>query len=167
MTEADILLPIRQLLSEDHVQVDGVSVGTLGKAPGAYVLLMHLPVCVPFARRNIAAGTLSGWLVYVGSARGGGGIGARLRRHFRKDKAVHWHVDELTNVAARMIALAVPGGTECAIVDRLIRSGLFETALAGFGSSDCRRCEAHLLRPAGLDWPASPEQAPGRGGVST
>ncbi|WP_084384775.1 DUF123 domain-containing protein [Novosphingobium naphthalenivorans] len=115
-------------------------------SPGAYVLVIEPAEPVTFARKGIAATPLSGWLVYAGSARGGGGIGARLRRHFRKDKKVHWHVDELTNAAACMAALAIPGGSECEIVDRLLASGLFETALAGFGSSDCRHCEAHLLR---------------------
>lgn len=142
----DVLMAIRQHVpgcAEVHAETgEGLVV-----SPGAYVLVIEPAEPVTFARKGIAATPLSGWLVYAGSARGGGGIGARLRRHFRKDKKVHWHVDELTNAAARMAALAIPGGSECEIVDRLLASGLFETALAGFGSSDCRHCEAHLLRP--------------------
>lgn len=142
----DVLMAIRQHVpgcAEVHAETgEG-----LVDSPGAYVLVIEPAEPVTFARKGIAATPLSGWLVYAGSARGGGGIGARLRRHFRKDKKVHWHVDELTNAAARMAALAIPGGSECEIVDRLLASGLFETALAGFGSSDCRHCEAHLLRP--------------------
>ncbi|MCJ2178935.1 DUF123 domain-containing protein [Novosphingobium album (ex Hu et al. 2023)] len=146
MREEDVLLAIRQ-----HVPgcacVNAETGEGLDRSPGAYVLVIDPAVPVTFARKGIAATPLSGWLVYAGSARGGGGIGARLRRHLRQDKKVHWHVDELTNAAARISALAIPGGSECEIVDRLLASGLFETALVGFGSSDCRSCDAHLLRP--------------------
>ncbi|MEJ2408039.1 MAG: DUF123 domain-containing protein [Novosphingobium sp.] len=145
MNAGMILSRLRAQVS-GHVAVDADTVEEIGRAPGAYVLLMELEAPLVFTRKTIAATALSGWLVYVGSARGGGGIGARLRRHFRKDKPVHWHVDELTNASAFMAALAVPDGVECDIVARLTESGLFETALPGFGSSDCRRCEAHLLR---------------------
>ncbi|WP_243924334.1 GIY-YIG nuclease family protein [Novosphingobium beihaiensis] len=143
-----ILSEIRQQLPA-ALTVDAATVETVWGEPGAYVLLMDLESPVRFARKGIAATSLSGWLVYAGSARGRGGIGARLRRHFRQDKKVHWHADELTNTAARLSALAIPEGAECSIVARLTASGRFETALAGFGSSDCRCCQAHLLRPQG------------------
>ncbi|WP_338468594.1 DUF123 domain-containing protein [Novosphingobium sp. ZN18A2] len=87
-----------------------------------------------------------GWYAYAGSAKGPGGIGARLARHFRKDKRIHWHVDRLTVAAADFAALALPDGTECAIVRGLEGTGRFAHALKGFGSSDCPRCRSHLLR---------------------
>lgn len=147
MREEDILQAIRQLVPGCTDVNAQTGEGLMG-APGAYVLVIEPAVPVLFARKGIAATLLSGWFVYAGSARGSGGMGARLRRHFRKDKKVHWHVDELTNGAGPMAALAIPGGCECDVVDRLLASGLFETALTGFGSSDCRHCQAHLLRPA-------------------
>ena len=119
----------------------------LPRWPGAYVLVMHLDPPVWFARPALPGAALGGWLVYAGSARGPGGIGARLGRHFRRGKPVHWHVDELTNAANRLSALAISGGSECAIVDRLLQSGQFEIAMPGFGSTDCRHCAAHLLQP--------------------
>jgi Uri superfamily endonuclease len=127
--------------------IDGAAVESMAPARGAYVLVMRLAAPVSFARRNIAPATLSGSLVYVGSARGSGGIRARLLHHFRQGKLVHWHVDELTNVAAQITALALVDDSECAIVERLVLSGRFAPALAGFGSSDCTRCVAHLLVP--------------------
>lgn len=145
MREEEILTAIRHYVP----RCTDVNVQTgegLSSAPGAYVLVIAPAEPLLFARKGMPAAPLSGWLVYAGSAKGGGGIGARLRRHLRKDKKVHWHVDELTNAAARMAALAIPGGSECEIVDRLLASGLFETALKGFGSSDCRVCKAHLLK---------------------
>ncbi|MBU6268899.1 MAG: DUF123 domain-containing protein [Sphingomonadales bacterium] len=92
---------------------------------------------------------LDGWLVYAGSAYGPGGIGARVARHLRWGKAVKWHVDALTGAADWLGAVAVPGGRECDVVATLLANDGFETALAGFGSSDCRVCAGHLLRWVG------------------
>ena len=73
-------------------------------------------------------------------------LGGRLRRHLRPDKALRWHVDHLTT-AGRIFALGLaPGGQECALVDGLGRRPGVTVPLAGFGSSDCARCPAHLLR---------------------
>lgn len=58
----------------------------------------------------------------------------------------HWHVDRLTVAAARIAALPVVGGGECGLVGLMLRSPGFEVALAGFGNTDCRACETHLLR---------------------
>ncbi|MGE3691725.1 MAG: DUF123 domain-containing protein [Novosphingobium sp.] len=131
----------------DAVRVEPGGVQELAGLPGAYALLLHIGNPVAFSRRVIPCASLSGWFVYAGSAHGGGGIRARLRRHFRLGKPIRWHIDELTNAADYMAAIAIPGGSECRIVDSLLQSAQFETALAGFGSSDCRHCAAHLLRP--------------------
>ena len=132
--------------------VDGIAAGPenvadLNGIKGAYALVLHVPEPVHFSRKQIDALPLSGWFVYAGSAHGGGGMGARLGRHFRRDKTVRWHVDELSNAADSIMAFAIPDDRECNIVDRLLATGRFEIALPGFGSSDCRRCAAHLLRP--------------------
>ena len=64
--------------------------------PGAYLLVVEV-------RRSlrIEVGAL-GWLrfrkgcyLYVGSARGPGGIAARVGRHLRRDKPLRWHIDYL------------------------------------------------------------------------
>lgn len=146
MTEAELLLLVHQLMPADGT-IDKGTLGEAAAAPGAYALILHLAVPVRFSRTGMASASLSGWYVYAGSARGSGGIRARLQRHFRPGKTVHWHVDELTNAADRLLALAYPQGAECDIVDRLLRSSLFQPALRRFGSSDCKRCPAHLLKP--------------------
>lgn len=116
---------------------------------GAYALLIQLDVAVPFAQRGGTRLIAPGCYVYAGSANGPGGIRARLRHHLRADKRPHWHVDQLTNAAARVEALALPGGAECAIVARLAEAPGLAPPLAGFGSSDCRVCVSHLLRWVG------------------
>ena len=147
MQEAEILHRVQALLPGRARVVRDPQDGSV-RVPGAYALLLHLPAPVCFSRARIGSGSLVGWHVYAGSARGGGGIGGRLARHFVRDKPIRWHVDELTNAAGQIVALAVPDGSECDIGESLLRSGQFAIALPGFGSSDCRSCAGHLFRPA-------------------
>jgi Uri superfamily endonuclease len=113
---------------------------------GAYVLVLRLdePVAVGLAGRSVSFGP--GSYAYSGSAYGPGGIRARLSRHFRRAKKFHWHVDRLTVAASAIAAIAVEGGSECRIAERLAASTSFAGAVTGFGSSDCRTCTTHLLR---------------------
>lgn len=114
---------------------------------GAYLLVLRLTSALKLAPFPGGAVEVSpGRYLYAGSAWGGGGIRARLGRHFRKEKKLHWHIDRLTLGAETLTALAVPGGKECDLVESLLKSGRFAVAVPGFGSSDCRRCESHLLR---------------------
>jgi Uri superfamily endonuclease len=114
---------------------------------GAYALILHLEHPVKLKRPLAASKPLApGLYIYAGSARGPGGIRARLARHFRVEKRKHWHVDQLTRVSeVRLWASPLPESHECDLVTKLIDSGRFDTACAGFGSSDCRLCEGHLL----------------------
>jgi len=114
---------------------------------GAYALIVKLGHKASVERPRKEPSILPpGWYVYAGSARGPGGIPARLIRHFRLDKPIHWHIDQLTSLSGvRIWASPVPEGHECDLVAKLSRSGLFHTACPGFGSSDCRKCEGHLL----------------------
>jgi Uri superfamily endonuclease len=113
--------------------------------PGAYVLLLHLSARVDFARPGLDCTFLPGWYAYAGSARGSGGIRARVRRHLRPDKIMHWHIDSLTAAADAIEAFAVEQGDECELAASLARSGRFAPGPRGFGSSDCARCATHLF----------------------
>ncbi len=126
-------------------------------APGAYALWLRLEA--PFAATaGKGKGILpAGDYLYCGSARGPGGLRARLARHMRPQKRAHWHIDRLTAVANVLGAFVVEGGDECALNAAL--DGL-PTPIAGFGSSDCRRCDAHLrLWPKGAALPSVWENA--------
>jgi Uri superfamily endonuclease len=140
-----------QALLPEATLVEAGSGETASAAKGAYALLIHLDVAVPFARRGTTQLIAPGCYVYAGSANGQGGIRARLRHHLRREKRPHWHVDHLTNAAQRVEALTLPGGSECAIVARLGEALGPKTPVAGFGSSDCRVCASHLLRWAEQD----------------
>lgn len=112
---------------------------------GAYLMLLRLGAEVSFSRGKLVHPFGPGWYAYAGNAYGPGGVGARLRRHFRREKKLHWHVDHLTGHAERMNAFAFRDGSECRIVSRLVGSGAFRPSLEGFGSSDCPACTSHLL----------------------
>ena len=119
---------------------------SLPSGAGAYVLVIDLarPCALPIPAP--APATLdAGRYFYVGSARGPGGIRARVARHMRRGKALCWHVDHLTEAADVAGALALPGGAECAALAVLLALPGVTVAAPGFGSSDCARCPAHLL----------------------
>jgi Uri superfamily endonuclease len=89
-----------------------------------------------------AADFIPGRYLYCGSARGPGGLGARLRRHMRRSKAVRWHVDRLTETGVVLGAWIFRDGDECELAAAL---SSLPTPIAGFGSTDCARCRAHLF----------------------
>ena len=119
---------------------------TVPRVPGAYVLVIDLEAPLHLAISTLPAVTLAaGRYAYCGSARGPGGLAARVGRHLRRGKAVRWHVDRLTEggrISARHLR---PGGEECALLRRLRALPGTRVPVPGFGSSDCRRCPAHLL----------------------
>jgi len=112
---------------------------------GAYALLIRLsaplaPAIPRFPHRSLRPGRY----IYCGNAYGPGGLRARIARHLRSGKALRWHVDRLTEVGnVEGIATRI-GGDECDLVAAFMAGGA-TVALRGFGSSDCRRCPAHLL----------------------
>jgi len=121
---------------------------------GAYALVLRLDRPLRPAIRTLAAATLpAGTYLYVGSARGPGGIHARVARHLRRDKPVHWHVDHLTGAGRILRVIVVPGGSECALAARALAFGSVSVPVPGFGSSDCRTCPAHLFRLSGATGP--------------
>jgi Uri superfamily endonuclease len=88
-----------------------------------------------------------GYYVYCGSALRN--LAARVARHGRRQKALHWHVDHLLALPeARLIAfLPYPSSRreECKINQEIQRQPGATMPVPGFGSSDCRSgCSAHL-----------------------
>jgi Uri superfamily endonuclease len=118
----------------------------LGSERGAYLLLIRLSCPVRLRSRTIERGLLApGDYIYAGSAWGSGGIRARAGRHLKQRKRRHWHIDDVTEAADSVHPIAVPGGRECDLIQLLLTSGRFSIPVKGFGSSDCSRCDSHLL----------------------
>ncbi len=115
--------------------------------PGTYALLFRVERPITLRAGRLGAVTLAaGHYVYLGSARGPGGLRARVGRHLRTAKKPHWHVDALT-AAAPIVAVWFQTGTErleCAWAEALRLLPGATIPARGFGASDCG-CESHLL----------------------
>ena len=121
---------------------------------GAYLLVLALDRPLDLAIGGRPASLAPGFYAYCGSAYGPGGLAARLSRHLRAGKKPHWHIDRLTAAGRVVAAYAQPGGSECALLAALQAAPETSIPLPGFGSSDCRRCPAHLVRvPEGFEPP--------------
>jgi len=116
------------------------------RKPGTYALLFS-------AKRGFSAtvgalGTVrfsKGAYVYIGSALGPGGLGARLQHHLSRPNRPHWHLDYLHG---RVKATAVWYSSSEERFEHDWANAI--AALSGasgvsrFGSSDCD-CDSHLF----------------------
>ena len=135
---------LRKAGADEILDADAVA-RNLQPDTGSYLLAIFLERRLPVAWRNSEHVFEPGWYIYAGSARGPGGMAARLRRHFRREKKIHWHVDHLTTSGQVVAACAFPGRGECELAQHLARSLSVTSGPKGFGSSDCRRCRSHLV----------------------
>jgi Uri superfamily endonuclease len=126
--------------------------------PGTYVLVLRLERGgrMPIGRLGVWP-LAAGWYAYVGSARGPGGLAARIGHHLRPASRPRWHVDWLRRRAAPREIWAGPLdtlGEHCWLeVCRQLPGA--SVPVPGFGSSDCTRCPAHLLAfDRAPDWDA-------------
>lgn len=115
------------------------------KSPGVYQL--HLQLDAP---ARIAVGRLgtfdfpAGRYIYTGSALSG--LAARLARHRRAVKVLHWHIDYLLQ-HARLVEVTIVATSErleCALNAQALAQPGAQIIAPRFGSSDCR-CPAHLV----------------------
>ena len=115
--------------------------------PGTYVLILKLTdIAVVDVGRLGHFQFMSGWYAYAGSARGPGGLAARISRHLRSHKPLHWHVDYLRAVA-RPVEIWYAVGTrkrECIWAKALAGLSNASIPASRFGASDCG-CPAHLI----------------------
>ena len=117
--------------------------------PGCYSLIIDLK-----RKKTIRVGKLgaavfpSGTYVYTGSAMKG--LGARLKRHCRRKKKIHWHIDYLLTLPEARIKniILYPAalGQECRQNQRIAARAGATVILKGFGASDCKSgCGSHLF----------------------
>ena len=115
---------------------------------GTYVLLVNIshPLGVTIGKLG-SIDFKEGAYAYVGSALGG--LEARVERHAREEKRMHWHVDYLL-VRAPIVDVVYGESDErkeCAVARRLAER--FQN-VRGFGASDCG-CESHLFYSKNLE----------------
>lgn len=116
---------------------------------GDYVLVLRISSEFHLEVGQMGALTIPpGWALYVGSARGPGGLRARLARHAKPAnlKNRHWHIDYLTAIApiGEMWFQSDSVSSECRWAELLHQIG---QTVKGFGSSDCL-CATHLFTMA-------------------
>jgi Uri superfamily endonuclease len=117
--------------------------------PGTYVVCFTLPGAVKISIGRLGRFDFpAGDYIYLGSARGPGGLRARLGRHLRSVKASHWHIDYLRPYLETRAIGYLPGNDnlECAWSQSLANLPAARLPAPGFGASDCARgCAAHLV----------------------
>jgi len=82
----------------------------------------------------------AGNYVYTGSAKKN--LEQRIKRHFKKEKKIRWHIDYLTShPGVKIIEVKRFSEPECQINQKTPG----EILIPGFGASDCKaHCDAHL-----------------------
>lgn len=117
--------------------------------PGTYCLMLKVirPTWIrvgSLGRFRIGCGVY----LYIGSARGVGGLRGRIGRHLRKVKSKRWHIDYLTSspsVKLVGVSLGVSGAwRERYVVRELVKEEM-RPFIVGFGSSDDSALPSHLL----------------------
>jgi len=86
----------------------------------------------------------AGYYVYTGSAMQG--LEARVARHKRKQKKLHWHIDFLLQYAEiiNVITYQTKERLECCLNSKIMSISGSQIIAKGFGSSDCG-CITHLF----------------------
>ena len=123
--------------------------------PGTYALFLRLPAPAELVIGRLGMFSFpAGDYVYTGSARGPGGLRARLRHHLRPVQRPHWHIDylrarEVVTGGVYAVQEEVPAGSvplECAWSQALLALSDASVPVQGFGASDCGAgCRAHLV----------------------
>lgn len=132
------------------ITYDGATnLSELPAASGTYALLLtaDAPTTLSVGRLGIVSFP-PGLYAYLGSAHGPGGLKARIGRHLRAGKPLHWHIDYLTAAlrVTHVLAATSEGAQECDWVRRLLEMKGASVPASGFGNTDCRsHCPAHLV----------------------
>jgi Uri superfamily endonuclease len=122
-------------------------VSRLPRLAATYVLILRLPRALTITIGRLGRFEFpAGWYCYAGSARGSGGLTARISRHRRATKVPHWHVDYLRAAAELVEIWYILGARkrECAWARAMANLPGASLPVPRFGASDCR-CPAHLV----------------------
>ncbi|HHT9148012.1 MAG TPA: GIY-YIG nuclease family protein [Candidatus Wujingus californicus] len=111
---------------------------------GIYCLLIRL-----FKGRRIGIGRIgvfgfpAGFYVYIGSAQHD--MKSRIKRHLRRGKSFHWHIDYLLKYGyvIHVYKFAGKKDKECVLSHKIGNLRNASINAKGFGSSDCS-CASHL-----------------------
>lgn len=84
-----------------------------------------------------------GYYIYIGSAMNS--LTARIKRHLKKEKKIHWHIDYLlkyeNNTIEEVLFNISDEKIECKLAQQISKKG---QDIDKFGSTDCN-CNSHLI----------------------
>lgn len=111
---------------------------------GVYVLIIQLDADTSIRVGALGKKTLKkGLYAYVGSAQTN--LEQRIKRHFKKEKRLFWHIDYLlSKKTAKIVKVLYKQADrieECEIARNVSQKG---KSINDFGSSDCN-CKSHLF----------------------
>lgn len=115
---------------------------------GCYLLIIRVSEDIIVYTKSKSFSLKAGLYIYVGSAFIKGGLYTRVRRHLKKSKKTHWHIDYLTAEPSVSIVgfYAIPwrGDKDC---EQFLASALLRKfkSVVGFGATDKRRDSSHLF----------------------
>jgi sugar fermentation stimulation protein A len=112
---------------------------------GTYILAMKLDNTTKITIGKLGRFTFpAGHYLYFGSAMNG--LHARIARHLRSEKCLHWHIDYLLQQATIIDIWYIESAErlECRLYLEATRLAGASVPVKGFGASDCR-CTSHLL----------------------
>ena len=141
----------------DHGPTIPASARIATAAKGGYAVLLRLGEDHQLKIGRLGAFEFpAGYYLYFGSALGG--LDARVRRHLKRAKKRHWHIDHVSAVASAVQVWWASGTErlEGAWARAVLDLPGVSAPAPGFGSSDCS-CPSHLaLLP---DTPCAVESA--------
>lgn len=112
---------------------------------GTYALIMSCRKTVrPTVGKLGSVKLRPGFYIYVGSAFGPGGIRARVSRHYRRRKKLHWHIDYIRRHTALIEAWHATSTINREHDWASALATQFESGHHRFGASDCK-CASHLF----------------------
>ena len=128
-----------------------MTINKIPKDKGIYVIFMYISRDLNLRIGSLGAAVIQkGYYIYIGSAKGPGGLRARIERHLRKQKRIHWHIDYLTstsecNIYAIVYALTNKDLESVLSAKLLKEKKCFNPTIRGFGCSD-KTSYTHLFK---------------------
>jgi Uri superfamily endonuclease len=122
--------------------------------PGVYALVMQLDSerAIAIDKKGTQETFPRGWYVYVGSARGPGGLKHRTNRHRKRresGKRMHWNVDyfrEFAPIREVWFSHTESQRWEHDWAQAILKMHEASTPVVGFGASDCKwGCDSHFF----------------------
>lgn len=123
--------------------------------PGSYALFLHLPFPQELTIGRLGTAVFpEGEYSYFGSARGPGGLRARLGRHLQGDGKSHWHIDYLRSISSVTGFIYLKDQSlqkrdlhiECIWAQAVLKLPGIRVPMSRFGASDCKSgCQSHLI----------------------